>query len=338
MDSQRTDFLHRHLRAMGTSLHLLQGEPLDLVQEVEALYDITPSWVSESRFEEAHRTLDELLPPGDSLQDRMQAHRKSLEIPVERTKPIVGLITDRLRTLTRERFPLPAEEHFDLEYVTDQPWSAYNWYLGDCRSRIDINTDLPLRINELTGLIAHEGYPGHHTELSIKEIRLVREAGHLEYSLALINAPSCVVSEGIATKALDVIMSESEQITWHAEQVFPLGGFLHLDAQREHEIVKAARELSSVGGNAAFMLHDQGAEVAQVIGYLQCYGLVEEDRARKMVDFISNPLFRSYIFNYSYGRDLLSTLFDRKGEIERWFTRLLTEAVTPSQIQDWMED
>jgi hypothetical protein len=336
MDAQRSDFLTRHLQATSTSLRLLQGERLSLAQEVEALYDISPSWVSEARFEDAHQLLDELLPPGDSLQERMIAHRKSREISVEEAKPIVARVIEHLRKLTRDRFPLPEDEQFELQYVTDQPWAAYNWYLGNRRSRIDINTDLPLRITSLTDLIAHEGYPGHHTELSIKETSLLMEKGQLEHCIALINAPQCVVSEGIATQALDVILSDSDQISLHAELVFPQAGFGHLDAQREHEFGKAVQKLRGVQGNAAFMLHDQGADAEEVSAYLQRYALVEEDRARKMVDFISNPLFRSYIFNYSYGREMLGKLFDQKGEVEFWFKRLLTEAVTPAQIREWM--
>jgi hypothetical protein len=333
---QRSDFLSRQLRAMSISLKLLHGEKMSLAQEVEALYDISPSWVSESRFEEGHQLLEEMLPPGESLQERMVIHRKSLEISVENAKPVVAMIIGHLQKLTKDRFTLPSEEQFELQYVNGQPWAAYNWYLGNCRSRIDINTDLPLRITALTGLIAHEGYPGHHTELSIKETSLVNQKGLIEHGLALINAPQCLISEGIATQALDVIMSEADQIAWNAEQVFPGGGFVNLDARREHEIGKASQKLSGVEGNAAFMLHDQGADRGEVISYLQRYSLVEEDRARKIVDFISNPLFRSYIFNYSYGRELLGALFDQKGDIDYWFKRLLSEAVTPSQIREWM--
>jgi len=93
----------------------------------------------------------------------MTAHELALEIIAE------------LRRRTQARFPLPDGESFELRIVTNQPWSAYNWYLGDFRSRIDVNTDLPLHVTGLVDLMAHEGYPGHHTEHSLKEARLARE-------------------------------------------------------------------------------------------------------------------------------------------------------------------
>ena len=123
---------------------------------------------------------------------------------VEQVKSLLGEITAALRQRTRARFPLPEDEAFDVHFVKDQPWGGYNWYLGGCRSSIDMNTDLPLRIAHLTGLLAHEGYPGHHTELANKEMRLVRERGWIEHSIGLMNSPSCVITEGIATRALEV--------------------------------------------------------------------------------------------------------------------------------------
>ena len=43
---------------MQTSLRLLQGEQLPLTEEVTLLYDITPTWVDEREFDEAHRQLE----------------------------------------------------------------------------------------------------------------------------------------------------------------------------------------------------------------------------------------------------------------------------------------
>ena len=67
-------------------------------------------------------------------------------------------------------FGLPDGEICDFELVTDKPWSGFNTYLGGLRSRVDINTDLPVLSLFLPHLVAHEAYPGHHTEHTRKEI------------------------------------------------------------------------------------------------------------------------------------------------------------------------
>jgi hypothetical protein len=335
MDTQRRDFLARQMRAIQTCLRPLQGESLSLAEEAAGLYDITPAWTDEAIFEEAHRALDDLLPSGGSLAERMAERRKALEIPVEQVKSMLAEICDELRRRTRSRFPLPEDEAFEVEFVKDRPWSGYNWYLGGCRSRIDINTDLPLRIAHLSGLLAHEGYPGHHTELANKEIRLVRERGWIEHTIALINSPSCVIAEGIATRALEVLMSAQERIDWQAE-LFRRAGYTHLDAWREDAIDEVGRKLIGIGGNAAFLLHDRGASDDEVIAYIQRYRLATSEEARKTLAFLKAPRNRSYIFTYHYGGELLDALFAAKGDRDAWFTRLLTEPVTPGQIRAWI--
>ena len=79
-----------------------------------------------------------------------------------------------------------------------QPWTAYNWYDGGRRSRVDVNTDLPVRAPDLIHVIAHETYPGHHLEHAWKEADLVDRGGRLEASILLINTPECLISEGLA--------------------------------------------------------------------------------------------------------------------------------------------
>jgi len=337
MEPQRRDFLTRQIRAMRTTLRILQGERLPLIEEVEGFFDITPAWTDETVFRDAHRTLEELLPPDGTLPERMALLKRSREISVAGAEKLLPFVLAHLRRLTRERFPMPQEETFEIKFVSNQPWGAYNWYLGDCRSRIEINTDLPLHIVELPSLLAHEGYPGHHTELSNKDTRLFQEAGYTEHCVSLINTPACVVSEGMATCALEVLMNEEEQAAWLSNELLPRAGFGHLNAQQELAIIKARVRLSGVLPNAAFLLHEQGTGAREVGDYIQEYGLVTEGEARKALEFLSIPLYRSYAFTYHRGSELVRGLFEKKGNRDYWYTRLLSEPVTPHQIRQWIE-
>src|SRR5215216_2539119 len=84
LNPQRRDYLARHVTAMQMSLRVLAGEKVSLADEAEALYDVRPMWRDEANFEEAHKLLEEALPSGGSLQERMLAWKQSLEIPVEK--------------------------------------------------------------------------------------------------------------------------------------------------------------------------------------------------------------------------------------------------------------
>ncbi len=337
LEPQRRDFLQRVVRAVQTSLRILDGARMPLAEEVEALYDIRPTWVDESVFEQAHRTLEGLLPPGGSLRERMEAHNKATEVPAGQEDQLLRYAVAELRRRTQQMFPLSVGESFELQMVTDQPWWAYNWYLGDFCSRIDVCTDLRLHVQHAAGLMAHEGYPGHHTEHCIKEARLLRERGQTEQCVTLLMSPGSVVSEGLANQALATLMTEEERIAWHAGQLFPLAGLGHLDAGREHQINEATRALDGAVGNAAFLWHDQGASQEQVQAYLRDYGLQTSQEAAKSFEFLANPLYRSYVFNYRCGEEMLERLFAARGERMSWFACLLAEPVTPSQIRAWTD-
>jgi hypothetical protein len=183
--------------------------------------------------------------------------------------------------------------------------------------------------------MAHEGYPGHHTELCIKESKLIREKNYQEFVVNLINSPACVISEGIATTALKTVLSEDVLENWYREEILPRAGLRHIDARVILGVGRAVENLAGIGGNAAFMLYDQKSSTDEIRAYIQKYRLSTEKEADKLINFISNPLYRSYVFTYHVGHDLLEELF-AYGNRDHYFKRLLEEPVTPSQVQEWI--
>jgi len=69
-------------------------------------------------------------------------------------------------------------------------------------------------------------------------------------------------------------------------------------------IEQALEGLSGVYGNAAFLLHEQGAAAETVRNYLQHYGLLTEQEAHKRIEFLSTPAARAYIFTYYWGKKM----------------------------------
>ena len=337
LEVQRKDFLAHQIHAMQMSLRLLAGENVSLAEEAQGLYDIQPAWKDEAYFVEHQKWLDEILPKGSSLKKRLETWQSSLEIPIEKARELLPFITRTLRELTHRKFNLPEEESFLVEFISDQPWMAYNHYLGEYKSRIEINTDLPMWINGLAVTIAHEGYPGHHTELCMKEAKLIRQMDYHEHLVTLINAPSCVIAEGIATSALETILTDQELEDWYREEILPRAEMTHLDAKQIMEITRAERKMRDLWGNAAFMLHDQKKSTDEIISYLQKYEMSTEKEANRAIQFMSGPLDRSYIFTYTAGYDLLEELFSI-ADRDKYFARLLEEPVTPSQIREWIKN
>jgi hypothetical protein len=337
LDGQRGDFLSRQVAAMQMSLRRLCGDKVSLMEEVQGLYDVQPAWKDESNFEDAHRALDQALPPGGSLTERMEVWKKSLQISLDQAKELLPFVTEALRERTRKKFDLVPGESFEIEFVSDQPWSAYNWYQGEFRSRIEINLDQPLRVDELPALIAHEAYPGHHTELVSKEQKLVREKNYVEHLLTLINSPSAVIAEGIATSALETLFTDSELEEWYREELLPRAGLTQVGSERMIEVRRAVEKGNGLWGNAVFMLYDQNRPTDEIKSYLEKYGPHTEKEAEQAIRFISEPLGGSYTFTYHVGYDLLAELFSLVDR-DTYFARLLQEPVTPGQVRQWIGD
>jgi hypothetical protein len=336
-DLQRRDFLTRQVRAMSAAIHKLSGNWLGFREEVQLYFDITPEKVDEAVFEAAHAEIDRLLPGQGSLIDRMDAWKEGLELRPDRILPTFELACRETRSRTVALFDLPPGEELSLQLVEDRPWSAYNWYLGDYRSRIELNTDLSLHVSSAVPLLAHEAYAGHHTEHAIKEHVLYREAGRAEHAIQLLLAAECVLSEGLADSAKGVIFDRAELALFLHDELYPEAGITTVDVETQLRLERAAEALRAVDGNAALLLHCDGIPADEVQQYIERYRLCRPKEAAHTLGFLQNPLFRSYVFNYVVGKALLDPLLEGPDAVTS-FRRLLREPFTPTQIRHWLAE
>jgi hypothetical protein len=336
IDGDRKQYLLAQARAMETIARKLSGEPIGYLEEVIDCFDIIPERTPESLFESAIAELDELLPGEGSVADRITAWRRQSVISVETARTLIDIILQETRRRTEQLVQLPDGESVEIQFVTDQPWSGYNWYLGDARSRVEINTDLPIYALDLVGLIAHEAYPGHHTEHSLKDKLLYQKRGYVEMAVQLINTPECVIHEGIATVAESIIFPGYEAARWKAEVLYPAAD-LKRDPEQEEAIDGALKRLRAVEGNAALLRHVDGAPEDDVVAYLMRYTLRPEEEARQRLRFIDDPLWSPYIFTYHIGRDLLlawlANFSSGSETVASKFVELLQKPATPSMLR-----
>ncbi len=331
-DSQRAAYLAAALRAFDCTVRLLNGEQFVYIEEVECLYDISPEPVAESRFEAAHRELDTLLPGTGHLAQRIEARRQRYYIGQEQILPLLELARAETRRRTAELVDLPNDEEVEIRLAHNQPWGAYNWYLGNGRSLIEFNTDVPTSALGLLSTFAHEGYPGHHTESMLKEMHLYRQKGYAEQAAMLLHSPAAVIAEGTATHAVEIIFPDDSHHQWTRDVLLP-----EARIETEETVAQMARlsqasdQLRYVRGNAALLYHNGQLNQAQTIDYIQTYALATPERAAKSFGFLSHPLFRSYIFTYTQGYDLIAQAASDKTTL---FRRLLTEQILPSQLRD----
>jgi hypothetical protein len=324
----RRHWLRAQVIGLLTTAQKLAGRSIAYADEVEACYGVRPTRVAEDVLVEAHRRLDEVLPGSGPLAERLVTWRESHAVPVERLQPAINSLAEDLRERTRALFGLPEGERVEFELVTDQPWSGFNYYLGGLRSRVAINTDLPVLSTSLAHLVAHEAYPGHHTEHTRKEVGLVRRRQWWEESIFLVGTPQCLLAEGLADLGLEVVMGRHPEPTV-AGHLRPLG--IRYDTEVVAAVSEAGEALGAVRQNAAFRLHEDGADPDTVTAEVARWGLLSPDRAAKAVEFLTHPTWRAYLTCYVEGLPLCRNFV--RGDPGR-FDRLLAEQLTPDVLAD----
>ncbi len=327
----RRHWISAQVVGLATTCAKLAGEPIGYADEVEACYGVRPTRVDEEVLVDAHRQLDEVLPGSGPLAERLVAWRESHAVPVDKLGPAVRSLAEDLRARTDQLFGLPDGEHVEFELVTNEPWAGFNYYLGDLQSRVAINTDLPVLSTGLAHLVAHEAYPGHHTEHTRKEVGLVRRRRWWEESIFLVGTPQCLLAEGLADLGLEVAWGRHPEPTV-AEHMRPLA--IRYDTEVVAAVADAGEALGAVRTNAAFRLHEDGADPDTVIDEVARWGLMQRDRAAKAVEFLTHPTWRAYLTCYVEGFPLCRAF--TAGDPAR-FERLLSEQLTPGDLVDQID-
>jgi len=326
IDAGRRRWLRAQVVGLHTSARKLAGEPIAYADEVEWCYGVRPTFRDEELFEAAHRRLDAVLPGDGPIRERIIAWREAQAIPVPRLEGVLRDIAEDFRERTDHLFGLPDGEHIDWELATNQPWSGFNYYLGDLHSTVAINTDLPVLAPGIGHLVAHEAYPGHHTEHSRKEAGLVRQRQWLEETLFCVGTPQCLLAEGLADLALTVIVGDTPELVM-VEHLGPLD--LGYDPEVAAAVRLASNSLDAVRANAAWLLHADQRPIDEVVAYVERWGLLPFERARKAVEFLTSPTWRAYISCYVEGFPLCRDFV--AGDPAR-FATLITEQVVPADL------
>ncbi|MGV0788615.1 DUF885 domain-containing protein [Mycolicibacterium sp. XJ2] len=333
LEPARKDYIGAHLRALACAGRKFAGEDVGFVDEVEAYFDVRITKGDPERYRQAHRQLDEVLSGSGPLADRMQAYRAAEEIPPARLEECIHAFSSALRDRVRAEYPLPDAETITYEVVTDKPWSGFNYYHGDYKSTVAVNADLKQQMSNLPRLVAHESYPGHHTEHCRKEAGLVEGRGQAEQTIFLVNTPQCLMAEGLADLALYAAIGP-EWGVWAGEIYADLG--LRFDGERAKAVSEATGALAEVRQDAALMLHDEHRDVDDVVAFLKQWLLVTDQRARQMLRFLSSPLWRAYTSTYVEGYRLLRGWLDERPDevsLTQRFGTLLDEPLIPSSLR-----
>ncbi|MFZ6638960.1 hypothetical protein ACO0LL_04420 [Undibacterium sp. TC4M20W] len=333
----RQDFLHLHVAAVRTYIAHLAGHKLSFDDESLALYDARSPDLSPADFDPILAELSQLLPGEADLNTRLSAYAKQFEIPQDKLDVVFKAAINESRARTRKYISLPEEENFEIEYVKDQVWSAYNWYKGNSYSLIQVNTDFPMFISRAIDLASHEGYPGHHVFNLLIEKHLVNDNAWVEYSVYPLYSPMSFLAEGSANYGIEVAFPHVERMAFEKEVLFPLAGIDPAKVEHYYQVQAVLQKLTYAGNMVAKLYLDGDIDTEAAVAMLMKYALSDEARSRQRLRFMEKH--RSYVINYNLGQDMTKAYVEKLAkpgdEHSRWqvFAELLSKPRTASMMK-----
>ncbi|QQS35905.1 MAG: hypothetical protein IPM56_16950 [Ignavibacteriales bacterium] len=337
IETLRYTFLYKQLLAVKTRLFMIFGGTLDFDSETKALYDAVTPQLSGEHFDSVLTEIDKIIPGTGDLQKRFENFRNQFIIPKDKIDGVFRAAIDECRKRTLQYIDLPADENFELEYVVNKPWAAYNWYKGNSFSLIQINTELPVYIDRAVDLAAHEGYPGHHVYNALLEKELMRKRGWVEYSVYPLYSPQSLIAEGTANHGIGIVFPGESRINFEREVLFPIAGLDTSLTDDYYKVLELMSNLSFAGNEAARNYLDGKWTREASLNWLMKYLLMTGERAEQRMKFVDH--YRGYVINYNLGEQIVENYVKKSmaGSNEeelRWkiFTKLLSTPQTPSGL------
>lgn len=308
-EALRIEFLNKQLQSMLTRVDMLSGKKFKFDDESKRLYDAVSPHRDRAYYTRIVKQIDKMLPGSGTISERLAAYRSKFAIPKDKLKPVFDAAIKACRERSAKYITLPANENFVLEFVTNKPWSGYNWYKGNAQSLIQINTEFPIYVDRAVDLGCHEGYPGHHAYNALLEKNLVNERKWTEFSVYPLYSPMSLIAEGTANYGIEMAFTDAERLAFEKSVLYPMAGIDPALAEQYAQLRKLVAKLSYADNDAAMHYLEGKWNKEQAIEWLVNVQLYPPEKAAQRISFYDAN--RSYVINYNLGADLVKAYIAR---------------------------
>ncbi|UCH05848.1 MAG: hypothetical protein JSW05_06695 [Candidatus Thorarchaeota archaeon] len=289
----------KDVSSLHTTVSWLSGQDFPYLELVERLLHVQPEAFPESKIEQVRREVEQAFSdfPGDDTADRVRRFQREGEIIGDDARRFIEVDLQKESTGIGEMFRTRVYEVIGdsvtdngIEYraVTDKPWGAYNWYMGDFRSVNEFNIDRPITPNTVIGAIYHE-YE-HHVSNLWRE-KAYKEHGWTDLSVVSYYTGHSVIAEGTADTAADFLGVGKET--------------------RKGNAARATSDLFRILSiNAAIMMNQDDMPVEEVVDYVTERSFSPRERIEAVMGVMKPEtadgrpnFFAPYVFAYYIGRN-----------------------------------
>ncbi len=313
------------LTALETACRCFAGDELPYAEQVRRCHQVEARLVPEDEFAAVHARLDDALPGKGALPERYRAWRETQLVAPALIRPGLEALAAELRERTAALVELPDDE-VEFELVTDVPWSGFADYLGNLRTRVSINVDLPMPSTQLFELVTHEVYPGHHTDHVCKEPLLVEQA---RTELAIYLYPDSAGGRGRGHRDDRAGSRSSVRTPSRSPPRSCVRSGLPTTPTRRPSSVPPTTPSTGSGSNVVQLVAEGGLARDEARPYLRRWLIDPDEIIDKAATFYLDNPWPPYAVSYSAGQELARTFV--AGDPAR-FRRLLGEQLTPEDL------
>jgi len=324
-ENSRKKFIKKHLLAFQTILEILNNDNINFKKQVKNILDLDLVWTDEKVFEEGLKLFKDGLPGSGDLNQRYNEWLQRNTYFFDDNQKMLSLINELIKVVrdySKNIVNIPNDDVI-VELVSNKNYGASTRYIGNLKSKLKINKDIPFNFFQAIPLIAHELYPGHHTEFLMKEKYLVHDKGYFENQVFLLNSPQLVVSEGIGEIAFDMIISNDYFLSYLVNEIYRKYKIKINDVNLK-SLLQASRinSIDQIANNAVMMFED-GRSEDEIKKYVGKYTLQPDFMLEHLLSNIKSSQFKKiYSITYYQGKKLVQDYINRGNKIKR-FNELL---------------
>lgn len=294
----RADYVGEMVDSLLALITTFEAAPISFADRVARQIRVVDTLVPKSVLDDYRSTirekLDELGFSGGSLKEDFARYEEQARVPVDQ---VLNVLSDYIREArdrtVAEMFPSMADEWMEPVGVTQVPFSAY----CDFPTRkVLLNLDFPYTRFSLKHLATHEVFPGHLVHMKLREEMTANGRMPLDGAQVVTSSASSALFEGIADNGM-------EFLDW-------------LDGPEDELGVALQRLRSALRCNAAWMMHQQGMTLDEIVPIMAAEGLQDPVTARSRLAFLHHNLRAPFVYAY-YGGEMAVNAVWKTVSLER---------------------
>ena len=281
----RVDYLDEMIDSLLALITTFEEKPISFADRVARQIRVTTTLVPDAELDGYRDTirvnLDALGFSGNRLDEDFARWEAQARVPVEAVLSTLEELIGEARTrVAQTMYPSMGDEWMEPTGVSAVPFSAYCDYPT---RKVLLNLDFPYTRFSLKHLATHEVFPGHLVHMGLRERHVADGTMPLDGALVVTSSASSALFEGIADNGMF---------------------FLDWVNGPEDELGVALQRLrSALRCNAAWMMHQQGMSLDEIVPIIAAKGFQDPVTARSRLAFLNHNLRAPFVYAY-YGGDI----------------------------------